>query len=431
MKGGEKKNHQEIYFQEPISVSAYISVVNQLLSGINVKIFGEVSEVKVAASGHLYFSLKDERAGDVINCALWSSVYRMCGVKIEEGMKVIVTGSADIYRVRGTFTFKVKTIELAGEGALRKAYEELKKRLESEGLFAKERKREIPKFPSKIGLITSLKGAAVHDFVNNLGRFGFKVFMCDSRVEGQEAVEDLIKSVKAMKKIDIDVLAIVRGGGSLQSLIAFDNEMLVREIIDFPVPVITGIGHHEDVPLVALAADQSESTPTAVASSLSNNFVKASNDVLFFENKIVNSFQKTIYDLKVEVTEDIEKISQSFCQIIEIYKKGEERIKNVVLNSSLIIQSKKEKVNSLKDNVFAYFKNQINQSLKSVLEKEKVILANDPKRQLNLGYAIIKKEGKIVKSIKNLEKEEEIEGLLFDGKVISLVKSLKKYEQKK
>jgi exodeoxyribonuclease VII large subunit len=430
MKSSEK-NYQEIYFQDPISVSDYILVVNQLLSGINVKIFGEVSEVKIASSGHLYFALKDEKSGDMISCALWSSIYRMCGVKIEDGMKVIVTGTADIYKVRGTFTFKVKTIELAGEGALKKAYDELKRKLEKEGIFAEERKRAIPKYPRKIGLITSLKGAAIHDFINNLGRFGFKVFLCDSRVEGQEAVEDLIKSLKVMKKIDIDVLAIVRGGGSLQSLIAFDNEMLVREVANFPVPVITGIGHHEDVPLVALAADYSQSTPTAVANYISGNFVKASSDVLLLEKKIENSFQKQIYNLKSELNQSTKEISESFFQLIEVYKKGEEKIRSIILNSSLIISSKREKIKNHKANIFIYFKNLVSQTLRDILEEEKIILASDPKRQLNLGYAIMKKDGKIVKSVKNLKEQEELESILFDGKIISQIKNIKKNDQKK
>jgi exodeoxyribonuclease VII large subunit len=425
MRSSEKK-YQEIYFQDPISVSDYILVVNQLLSGINVKIFGEVSEVKIASSGHLYFALKDEKSGDMISCALWSSIYRMCGVKVEDGMKVIVTGTADIYKVRGTFTFKVKTIEPAGEGALKKAYDELKRKLEKEGIFDEERKRDIPKYPQKIGLITSLKGAAVHDFINNLGRFGFKVFLCDSRVEGQEAVEDLIKSLKVMKKIDIDVLAIVRGGGSLQSLIAFDNEMLVREVAKFPVPVVTGIGHHEDVPLVALAADYSQSTPTAVANYISSNFVKASSDLLLFEKKIESGFQKKIYELKSELNQSTKEISGSFFELIEVYKKGEEKIKNIISNSFLITSNKREKIENHKANILNYFKNFINQTLRTIAEEEKMILASDPKRQLNLGYAIIRKEGKIIKSVKNLKEKEELESLLFDGKVISQVKKIKK-----
>ncbi len=422
---------KEIYFKDPLSVSDYISIVNELLLGINVKIIGEVSETKLAASGHVYFSLKDEKSGDLINCALWSSVYRMCGIKIENGMKVIITGNADVYRARGTLTFKIKTIEPAGEGALKKAYEELKWKLTEEGLFDEVRKRKIPDFPKKIGVITSIKGAAIHDFVNNLGKFGFKVLLCDSRVEGQEAVEDLLKSFRVMKKREIDVLVVIRGGGSLQSLIAFDNEMLVREVVNFPVPVITGIGHHEDVTLTALASDVSESTPTAVASYLSRNFVKAYDKVLLCEKKIGNSFRERIYETKTEINVRIETINQSFDQIIKIYKTGEEKIRRVIMNSSILLQNKKDKIYTIRNNVFSQFKNILNDVRNTINREEKIIFANDPKRQLKMGYAIMKIEGRVIKSVKNLKEGGSIESILSDGKVVSIIKKVKKNEQEK
>jgi exodeoxyribonuclease VII large subunit len=422
----KKEIRREIYFPEPISVSEYILLVNQILSGIKVKILGEVSDVKFAASGHVYFSLKDEDSGDLINCALWSSIYRICGVEIKDGMKVMITGNADIYKVRGTLTFKVKTIELAGEGALKKAYEELKKRLTEEGLFDEERKRKIPEFVQKIGVITSEKGAAIHDFTNNLGKFGFKVFLCDSRVEGQEAVEDLLISMRTMKRKNIDVLVIIRGGGSLQSLIAFDNELFVREVVNFPVPVIAGVGHHEDVTLVALASDISQSTPTAVANLLSKNYVNAYDKILLYEKKIENSFQENIDENKSEISFNIEKINKFFSQIIEIYKRKEEKIRRVVLNSSFTLCNKKERINTMRKNIFYFFRNKLKKVCDEIFEKEKIILTNDPKRQLGLGYAIMRKEGKIIKSVKTLKKEEKIENILSDGKVTSIIKNIKK-----
>lgn len=422
---------KEIYFKDPISVSDYISIVNELLLRVNVKIIGEVSESKIATSGHVYFSLKDEESGDLISCALWSSIYRMCGVRIENGMKVIITGNADVYRARGTLTFKVKTIELAGEGALKKAYEELKSKLKKEGVFDLERKRKIPEFPKKIGVITSLKGAAVHDFVNNLGRFGFKVVLCDSRVEGQEAVEDLLRSFKIMRKRDIDVLVVIRGGGSLQSLIAFDNEMLVREVVSFPVPVISGIGHHEDITLVALASDVSESTPTAVANFLSKNFIKAYDTVLLHEKKINNSFQEKIYETKSRIGSNVDFINQSFDRIIEVYKMSEEKIKRVVVSSTALLQNKKEKIYNTQKNIFLQFKNILSEKSDIIKKEEKIILTNDPKRQLKMGYAIMKMDGKIVKSVKNLNKNKTIENILSDGLVVSIIENIKKNEQKK
>ncbi len=421
-----KKPQKEISFDEPISVSDYISFINALLSRVNIKVVGEVSETKKAASGHVYFSLKDEKTGDVINCAIWSSIYRMCGVKLEDGMKVILSGNADVYRARGTLTFKVKTVELAGEGALKKAYEELKAKLLKEGLFDEERKRKIPRYPEKIGVITSTKGAAVHDFINNLGKFGFKIFICDSRVEGQEAVEDLLKSMEVMKKKDLDVLVIVRGGGSLQSLMAFDNEVLVREIVNFPVPVIAGIGHHEDITLAALSADVSESTPTAVAGRLTEGFLKAKDAVLLYEGKIKGSFQNSLYEKKEEIYNKVEKVTHFFRFVLEKYKKGEREIKRVVLNSAYLIEIKEEKIKSISKSLFSSFKTALSDKKNQIERYNDIISINNPQRQLRLGYAIMKKKGKVVKSVKEVKRGEETETFLSDGKITSQIKNIKK-----
>ena len=124
-------------------------------------------------------------------------------------------------------------------------------------------------------MITSKQGAVIHDFLNNIGKFGFDIKMIDSRVEGQGAVEDLLAAIQTFRKKDIDVLVIIRGGGSMESLMPFNNELLVREVVGFPVPVLVGIGHDKDMPLVALAADRSESTPTAVANLLNESWERA------------------------------------------------------------------------------------------------------------------------------------------------------------
>ncbi len=425
---GDQNNLQrEMLLENPISVSEYISVLNEILSRVQVRVVGEVSETKKAASGHVYFSLKDEKTGDVINCAIWSSIYRMCGVKLEDGMKVILSGSVDIYRARGTLTFKVKTVELAGEGALKKAYEKLKAKLLDEGLFDEERKRSLPRYPQKIGVITSVKGAAIHDFTNNLGKFGFKVYICDARVEGQEAVADILRSLQIMKKKDIDVLVVIRGGGSLQSLIAFDNEMLVRELANFPTPVVTGIGHHEDVTLAALAADGTESTPTAVASRLTKGFLKAKDAVLLYEREIENAYSNLIYRKKEEMYGQVETITQFFRTIIEKYRKGEEGILRVINTSSYLIHGEEERIKNNWRSISFSFKTALAKKKKETERYGEIIMANDPKKQLCLGYAIMKKGGKVIKSIREVEEGETTETIFSDGKITSQIKS-KTYE---
>jgi len=424
---------KKITSKEPISVTDYISLVNELLRRIEVKIVGEVSELKKASSGHLYFSLKDEETGDVINCAIWSSVYKMCGVELEEGMQVVVSGVADIYRARGTLTFKVRTVELVGEGALKKAYDELKEKLSKEGFFKEERKREVPEFPERVGLITSKKGAAIHDFINNLEKFGLKVFICDSRVEGQEAVEDLLKSVKVMRKKKIDVLVIARGGGSLQSLLAFDNEMLVREIADFPVPVIAGIGHHDDITLSALVADKALSTPTAAASYLTRGYQRARDNLLSHQRSIKRNYDNALYRSKREFLSLFEEIVYFFKDILERYKRVEEKTRRSVLYMESGIRNKKDKLSSMGEDITGHFGSLVHQTKEKISGFSQIVRASDPERQLKLGYAIVRKEGRLIRNTDRVKEGEIMETTFIDGKISSEIKEIskKKYDQKK
>ena len=270
-----------LFFEEekptkPLSVLDFIGVLNETLRDIEVSVVGEVSKVSFPPSGHVYFDLKDESGDGVLHCVVWKTIYENLGIALEAGMRVVVLGSANIYAPRGELSFKVRAMELTGEGVLKKRYEELKKKLAAEGIFAEERKRAVSEYPERIGIITSRNGAVIHDILNNLGRFGFKVSLVDARVEGPEAVESLLRAIKILKQVPLDVLIVARGGGSMEALQAFDNEKLVRALVDFPVPVIAAIGHHQDVPLAALAADGHVSTPTAAANLLNRSWTEAS-----------------------------------------------------------------------------------------------------------------------------------------------------------
>ncbi len=438
---------------DPISVSDYIGLLNEFLRRMQAKLVGEASEVKKAASGHVYFSLKDEKTGDIINCAIWSSIYRMCGIELEDGMQVIVSGTPDIYRVRGTLTFKVKTVELVGEGALKKAYDKLKEKLSEEGLFDDKRKRPIPEFPQKIGVITSTRGAAIHDFTSNLGRFHFQVIACDSRVEGQEAVSDLLASIRTMKKKNLDVLVIIRGGGSLQSLMAFDNEMLVREIIDFPVPVIAGIGHHQDITLAALAADATESTPTAVATLLSQSFERAKETISYYEKFLISFYDNLIYREKQNLNYLSEGITSFFKGIFEEYRKSEEKLQRnfTVMTHSIYnrredvkiegrklekyflgtLKIAKQKKKNYQDRIISRFYIDKENVENRIAEFSRIISANNPARQLQMGYAILRREGKVIKSIKGVGQGDKMCINVSDGEIYSEVKNIKKHDTKK
>jgi exodeoxyribonuclease VII large subunit len=376
------------------SVSQFIEILNVFFRKEDVRITGEICELKRAASGHVYFTIKDKGDNAVLDSIIWKRNYELCGVALEVGMEVVLTGHPNIYPPSGRLSFVADMIELVGEGALKKAYDALKKKLEAEGVFAPERKRALPEFPQRIGVVTSLKGAVIHDFENNLGKFGFKISVCDSRVEGQAAVKDLLAAVATMRmlcengpsgetnsdgKPGLDALVIIRGGGSLESLQAFNNELLVRAIVDFPVPVIAGIGHDQDVPLVALAADYMSSTPTATAHLLNRSWEEAYAKV----HQLASVFVRMQQELKFRAN-DIEAAWLRMTGQIE---------------------------------------RRLEWAAEQIDYAERFIRLNDPRRQLKLGYSITRKNGTIVRSARAFKPGDELETEFADGSVRSRVRS--------
>lgn len=363
-------------FDRPIPVSVFVQLLNTQLGELHAKVIGEVSGLKRASSGHVYFDLKD--AEGTINCVVWKYKYQISGVELTEGMQIVANGKPNVYAPTGRLSFVADTIEYAGEGELKKAYDRLRKQLELEGLFAPERKRVLPKYVKKIGVITSKQGAVIHDFENNLGQWGFKVTLVDSRVEGKDAIHDLLSALYTMSKQEIDALVIMRGGGSRESLAAFDSEVLVRAVANFPVPVVAGIGHHEDVPLTVLAADVAVSTPTAAAHVFNKPWEELVYTVENYEDRII---QQYIHRLN------------SVNQYIYSYASG-------------LIRLFEQKYSN------AYTK------LESL---EKIISSNNPERQLRLGYSIVRKDGVIVRSIKNVTIGDELATQVADGTLVSKI----------
>jgi exodeoxyribonuclease VII large subunit len=389
---------------EPIfSVSEYIEFLNINLRKIGAaKITGEVTKLTISSNGHVYFSIKDKSGKGVLDCIIWKNNYTLCGVGIEEGKEVILSGYPDVYPLNGRFNFKADTIELMGEGALKKAYEELKNKLEKDGIFDLERKKKIPMFPERIGVITSKQGAVIHDFLNNIGKHGFKIQMIDSRVEGQEAIKDLLSAIRTFKKKNIDVLVVIRGGGSLESLQPFNNEALIKEIIDFPVPIIAGIGHDKDTPLFTMAADASESTPTAVANLLSESWDQAMLFLERYERDIIGRYEMILDDYK-----EIEnKLKISF-----------NNFKNALATTRTNLQGSLNKSLSGFKSLLAIVSQKIEQA-------EKVVFFNNPERQLLLGYSIASCDGKIVRKTKDVKIGKKIHIKVTDGKIISEVKNI-------
>jgi exodeoxyribonuclease VII large subunit len=250
------------------TVSDLTARIRELLAKnfTDVTVQGEISNCRAASSGHYYFTLKDERAQ--VRCVLFKQQQRGMKFLPEDGIKVTVRGSVSVYEARGEYQIYVESIEPAGRGALQLAFEQLKKRLEVEGLFDAKRKKPLPLLPSRIGLITSPTGAAVRDVVRILKRRFHNVHLTlyPVRVQGEGSAAEIVTALAHFnKKLPVDVILLVRGGGSLEDLWSFNEESVARAIAGSVIPVISGVGHETDFTIADFVADMRASTPSAAA----------------------------------------------------------------------------------------------------------------------------------------------------------------------
>lgn len=252
---------------EPLSVSAFLARINALLETQVAYVEGEVSGVHLSNDRYLFFDLKDETA--VLHCF---AVLAQMRTPLEDGMKIRVWGVPSVYPRFGKFSVTVDRVELAGEGALRRAFELLRARLEREGLFAPERKRALPRVPERIVLLTSESAAAYRDFLKVLAgrRGGFDIVFLPVRVQGVGATEEIAAAVDWANEQfpDREALVLLRGGGSLEELWSFNEEVLVRALARSRIPTVVGVGHERDVTLADLVADVRASTPSNAAELL-------------------------------------------------------------------------------------------------------------------------------------------------------------------
>ena len=257
---------------EVYSVTRLNREVRRLLeSGFaRVLVEGEISNLARPPSGHLYFSLKD--AGAQVSCALFRNRATRLGFKPENGVQVLAHAQVSLYEARGNYQLIVDHLEEAGDGALRRAYEELKQRLHAEGLFDETRKQPLPAWPRRIGVITSPSGAAIRDVLTVLGRRfpAIPVIIYPTLVQGEAAAAQIVRALQtAQQRAECDVLLLTRGGGSLEDLWPFNEESVARAVYDCELPVVSAVGHEIDVVISDFVADRRAATPSAAAELLS------------------------------------------------------------------------------------------------------------------------------------------------------------------
>ena len=279
--------------EKVFSVSEYLTIANDLLSPLRVEVEGEVTDLKVLPQW-TFFSLKDAEDNSLLRCGLHSGQYRRIGVNLEEGMQVKVFGYGKLAAKSGNFGFWVSKIEPVGEGALRRAYELLVKKLQAEGLFA--RKRELPHFIEHIGVVSSRNGVVIQDLRNNLEPLGIRIDFIHSGVEGADSAGDILAAIEHFSRTEEkpQVLVLIRGGGSLESLQGFNNEAVCRALFAAPMPVLVGIGHDVDAPIATMVADWSASTPTAVAHVINESWAPLTEDVPALTARMFGSYRMRV-----------------------------------------------------------------------------------------------------------------------------------------
>lgn len=408
---------KETSFDSVFSVSEYLDALNRSLKTVRAKILGEVSGIQeYPGRSYLYFSIKDKKDGSTAKCFMWKQDYKNSGVLLEEGMEMMIIAYPNVYKPNGGMTLQVEHVELVGEGALKIAYEKLKAQLEKEGLFGEANKKTLPLLPHRIGIITSKSGAVINDFLSNIGKYGFELLFVDSKVEGEGAVKDLLGALRTLYMQKVDVLVLMRGGGSLESFQAFNNESVVRAVSKFNAPVITGIGHEKDAPLVSFVSDKNVSTPTAVVNLLNTSWKESAHAITLAEEKIIGRFEKLLQGSRYELENAERIIEDKFYTVFETFREYKEILMRSLGDVGAALSRMYEQVKEAEYRIIRGFTENLERKKDMVGQYEKLLIQQNPERQLKLGWSITRnKKGRVVRSVTDVKKGEELEVSVSDG----------------
>ena len=369
-----------------------------------VWVSGEISNFSRSRKGHIYFSLKDENS--LINCVIWKSFTERIPFNLQDGMSVLIYGKVVVYPPQSQYQVRVYEIKPIGEGNLYLKFQLLKEKLQKEGLFDAERKKELPLFPRKVGVVTSITGAAIRDILNISGRRNpsVEIIIFPAQVQGVEAADTIVEGIKFFnERVPVDLIIVGRGGGSLEDLWAFNEEKVVRAIADSEIPVISAVGHEVDFSLSDSAADYRAPTPSAAA------------EVAFpSRDEIINSVDYYIRRLQRE-------ISSLFSSKQDKYKELKNRL--VRLNPIGIVQEKFQRLDELENRMLRAMSKKFEINHLKLKELTGKLTALSPRAILKRGYSIVFKlpEKSIVKSTQDVRIKDRISVEVLDGNFKAVV----------
>ena len=371
----------------PSELTNYIyKKINQDKYLNSFQLIGEVSNLSSPPSGHHYFAIKDDES--LIKCVLFS---RGSGKEnLKDGNQIIAEGKMSVYQPRGEIQFIAEAIHSQGEGTLQQRFEELKSSLEAQGLFDESRKREIPKMPKKVGIVTSKTGSVIQDIINVIQRRypNLKLVIADTRVQGEEAAKSITESISSLNKLDIDVIVLARGGGSIEDLWPFNEEKVAREIFKSKIPIISAIGHETDFTISDLVADLRAPTPSAAAEIISPD-IDYLNELILLRTR----------DLEISFNTILENLKNRFFISMD-------RIINYKIETSI----NNYKINSLTNEIINIFDNNLKE-IKYKLENYEISLNHlDINKIFSKGFFLtqLKSDKSIIKSFKNIKKGDQI-----------------------
>lgn len=395
-----------------------------------VFIKGEISNFKIQMpSGHCYFTIKDE--GSRLSAVMFRGTANKIGTNFKDGDMVNVVGKISIYEASGTYQIYVESMELNGSGDLYKKFLELKDKLYKEGLFDESHKKKIPKYPKKIGVITASTGAAIRDIITTIKRRYplCEVILFPSLVQGEKAKEDIARKIEIANTYeDIDTLIVGRGGGSIEDLWAYNEEIVARSVYNSKIPIISAVGHEIDFTIIDYVADKRAATPTAASELAVPNIMDISMNI----DSIYLRLNKIITNKINEYKRLLDKIKTSNILInpINIYN-----IKLQILNVEKIklMNSFNELVSDKKINLYKLKSNYIINKPSSIYEKYINILDNNinklellnPLNALKRGYGIVKKDNKVVEKLTNININDKININLKNGIIDAVVTDIR------
>ncbi|MCP5061179.1 MAG: exodeoxyribonuclease VII large subunit [Ignavibacteriae bacterium] len=386
--------------QKVLTVSEITKQIKQVVEEnfTGVKIIGEISNFKAHVSGHWYFTLKDGEAA--INCTMWRGVNNYVFFTPQNGMKVILSGRITVYPPRGSYQFDARSMQPAGVGELQKAFEELKRKLQSEGLFDEEIKKDIVEFPNTIGVVTGSDTAAFKDILSVASRRYplLKIIIAPTKVQGDGAAEEIVNSIKVLnKRKDIDTIIVSRGGGSLEDLWAFNEEIVARAIHNSKIPVISGIGHEIDFTIADFVSDLRAPTPSAAMELATPN----KDEILAF----ISNFS---FDAKNQISDFINDLRNEVEQVTESYG-----FKNLMSN----INNKKQLLDNYLFRIQTVISNFLNEKKSNLGLSTKIVSSNNIEVILKKGYVLVEQNNKYVKRKSEIEAKQKISLQFSDGKI--------------